>query len=120
MISSVALPFYSNNATSISQRNYTPNNFSFKSVWQYSINNVRFNVVVTPVDESQVRTVLYCAQKQCKIQRHSHDFEGLSYTNPSPLPFVMIDMINMRSIEIDVNGKTAWVQGEAILWGVVL
>lgn len=75
-------------------------------------------VIVTPVDESQIRTTLYCARKlgiEIRIRCGGHDFEGLSYTNPTPLPFVMVDMINMRSIEIDVNSKTAWVQGGATL-----
>lgn len=120
------LSLYSNNATAISQRIFTSRNSSFNSIWEYSVNNVRWNdpssirplVIVTPVDESQVRTVVYCAKKEgldLRIRGSGHDFEGLSYTNPTPLAFVMMDMINMKAIHVDVSSKTATVQGGATL-----
>ena len=42
-----------------------------------------------------------------------HDFEGLSYR--SVLPFVVIDLINLRSITVDATNRTAWVQAGATL-----
>lgn len=42
-----------------------------------------------------------------------HDFDGLPYV--SKVPFMMVDMINLRSISVDVENCTAQVQGEANL-----
>lgn len=54
----------SDNATSISQVIYSPNNSSYTSVLQFSINNLRFispstpkpRFIVTPINESQIQT----------------------------------------------------------------
>ncbi|KAM7510934.1 hypothetical protein LguiB_009809 [Lonicera macranthoides] len=111
---------YSEHPAPISQVIYTPKNSSYNSVLAFSIQNLRFAsssrtkpaVIVTPVHESQIQTVLYCAKKhniQIRIRAGGHDFEGLSYSTVSPIDFVMIDMINFRSVEVDVASGTAWV-----------
>ena len=120
------LRWNSNNYTSsISQRLiFTSVNSSFLPVWQAGVNNARFNqpntpkpsVIVTPVNESQVRSALLCTKKHgyaIRIRSGGHDFEGLSST--ADVPFVMIDFINMRSIDVDVANSTAWVQAGATL-----
>ncbi|KAM7510942.1 hypothetical protein LguiB_009817 [Lonicera macranthoides] len=74
-------------------------------------------VIVTPVHESQIQTVIFCAKKlniQVRIRGGGHDFEGLSYSSPSPIQFVMIDMINFRSVDVDVASGTAWVGSVAV------
>ncbi|KAK2437517.1 berberine bridge enzyme [Trifolium repens] len=48
---------------------------------------------------------------QIRVRSGGHDFEGLSYV--SEVPFVVIDLIDFRGIEIDVENKTAWVQSGA-------
>lgn len=48
-----------------------------------------------------------------RIQIGGHDYEGLSYTSESP--FFVVDMRNFRSITIDVEKSTAWVQAGATL-----
>ncbi|KAL8208179.1 hypothetical protein R6Q57_007591 [Mikania cordata] len=114
----------SNNATFISNLIFTPANASFIPIWQASVNNLRFNkpstpkpsFIVTPVHESQIRTALLCTKNhgyEIRIRCGGHDFEGLSYT--ADVPFVMIDMTNMRSIDVNVTNQTAWVQGGAVL-----
>ncbi|GFP95933.1 cannabidiolic acid synthase [Phtheirospermum japonicum] len=50
---------------------------------------------------------------QLRVRSGGHDFEGLSYTSQNP--FVIVDMRNFRSISIDTEGKTAWVQVGATL-----
>ena len=37
-----------------------------------------------------------------------HDYEGLSYV--SDAPFFILDLINLRSISVDVANSIAWVQ----------
>ncbi|KAJ1399179.1 FAD-binding, type 2 [Sesbania bispinosa] len=48
---------------------------------------------------------------QIRIRSGGHDFEGLSYV--SQVPYVIIDLINLREIEIDVKNRTAWVEAGA-------
>ncbi|KAG5601732.1 hypothetical protein H5410_033102 [Solanum commersonii] len=98
---------------------YTPNNSSFPSILQFSIQNLRFNttetpkplVIVTPVSESEVQRVILCAKKtgmHVRVRGAGHDYEGLSYV--SEVPFVIVDLINLRTINVDVNDKSAWVE----------
>ncbi|KAM7525210.1 hypothetical protein LguiA_015112 [Lonicera macranthoides] len=114
------LTHYSQNqSNSISKVIYTPNNPSYGSILQFSIQNLRFgspstprpDVIVTPVNESQIQEVIYCAKKhgmQIRTRSGGHDFEGLSWV--SEVPFVMIDLSNLRWVDVDVESRTAWVQ----------
>ncbi|KAI3737847.1 hypothetical protein L2E82_27861 [Cichorium intybus] len=114
----------SDNVTSISQLVFTPVNASFIPVWQVAVQNTRFlkpstpkpSVIVTPVDETLIQTALFCAKKhgyEIRIRSGGHDYEGLSYT--ADVPFVMLDFTKMRSIDVDVANRTAWVQPGAAL-----
>ncbi|KAK4365717.1 hypothetical protein RND71_013597 [Anisodus tanguticus] len=81
--------------------------------------NLRFNttetpkplVIVTPMSESEVQRVILCAKKtgmHIRIRSAGHDYEGLSYV--SEVPFVIVDLINLRTINVNVNDKSAWVE----------
>jgi hypothetical protein len=50
---------------------------------------------------------------QIRVRSGGHDYEGLSYV--SDVPFVLIDLINLRSISVDVENSTAWVQAAATI-----
>ncbi|KAF5802048.1 putative tetrahydroberberine oxidase [Helianthus annuus] len=74
------------------------------------------SVIVTPTIETQIQAALFCAKKhryEMRIRDGGHDFEGLSYT--ADVPFVMLDLVNMRAIDVNVANRTAWVQGGALL-----
>ncbi|KAK1408751.1 hypothetical protein QVD17_40777 [Tagetes erecta] len=114
----------SNNLTAISQLIFTPTNTSYTPIWQAAVNNLRFinssiprpSVIVTPTNETQIQATLFCAKKhgyELRIRCGGHDFEGLSYT--AIVPFVMLDLVNMKSIDVNVADRTAWVQGGAVL-----
>nr|GMD06297.1 reticuline oxidase-like protein [Ipomoea batatas] len=103
---------------------YNQVNPKFTSVLDAYIRNGLFNtsetrkptIIVTPTEESHVPAVVLCAEKakiQIKIRSGGHDYEGLSYV--SSVPFIVLDMFNLKSIEIDVAGETAWVQAGATL-----
>ncbi|KAJ8557819.1 hypothetical protein K7X08_004585 [Anisodus acutangulus] len=63
------------------------------------------------MSESEVQRVILCAKKtgmHIRIRSAGHDYEGLSYV--SEVPFVIVDLINLRTINVNVNDKSAWVE----------
>ncbi|MED6118841.1 hypothetical protein PIB30_006336 [Stylosanthes scabra] len=107
------------NSTSISNVVYTKTSPSYYSLLHSSIKNLRFSsnsilkplVIVTPLQPSHVQATVLCAQLhdlQIRMRSGAHDSEGLSYV--SQVPFVIIDFINYRNIQVDVKNKTAWLQ----------
>ncbi|KAL5773895.1 hypothetical protein ACOSP7_011452 [Xanthoceras sorbifolium] len=104
---------------------YTPKyNSSFQSVLTAYVKNRRFLTAETPKPlaivaakhESHVQATVICAKGsglQLRIRSGGHDYEGLSYT--STVPFVILDMFNLRFIDIDITNQTAWVQAGATL-----
>ncbi|KAK3032610.1 hypothetical protein RJ639_036570 [Escallonia herrerae] len=113
------LSLHSQNSTSISQVIYTPNNSSYLPILQFTIQNLRFTssdtpkptVIVTPSHEPQISTVIKCSRThgmQIRVRSGGHDYEGLSYV--SELPFVVLDMINFKSITVNTETRTAWIQ----------
>ncbi|KAM3701084.1 hypothetical protein ACB098_05G145900 [Castanea mollissima] len=102
----------------------TPANSSYTSALNSYVRNTRFStpstpkpqVIVTPLGVSQIQETLYCAQKhriQVRVRSGGHDYEGLSFV--SPVPFVILDMINLRNVSIDEENNIAWVQSGATL-----
>ncbi|KAL8089190.1 tetrahydroberberine oxidase-like [Apium graveolens] len=103
---------------------YTPSNSSYASVLDFSLHNRLYAtpetpkplVIVTPIIGSQIQTVIYCSKKhemEIRVRGGGHDFKGLSYV--SQVPFVLLDMINLRSIDVDPVAATAWVQSGATM-----
>ncbi|CAA3008458.1 berberine bridge enzyme-like 18 [Olea europaea var. sylvestris] len=103
---------------------YTPKNASYSFVLQSAIHNLRSEsnsaqkpvVIITPEHESEIQAAVYCSKKlkiQLRVRSGGHDYEGLSYV--SETPFVIVDMRNIRSISIDKEKNTAWVQTGATL-----
>lgn len=109
----------------ISKIVYSPSNASFNPILQAYVRNRRFFnssttskpvIIVTPTEESHVSSAVLCTKEtnlQLKIRSGGHDYEGISYI--SDVPFIMLDMFNLRSISINVNDNTAWVQAGATL-----
>ncbi|KAL7145591.1 hypothetical protein ABFS83_07G095000 [Erythranthe nasuta] len=108
----------------VSTNVYTPINSSYTPTLQFSIRNPRFRssatanpqVIITPVNETQIPDIVHCAKYtglQIRTRGGGHDYEGVSYQ--SPIPFVMVDLIKMREIVINREEETAWVQAGATL-----
>ena len=71
---------------------------------------------MTPTQESHVQATVICTQNigiQLKIRSGGHDIEGISYI--SDVPFTILDMFNLRSITINLQEQTAWVESGATL-----
>ncbi|CAA7054567.1 unnamed protein product [Microthlaspi erraticum] len=103
---------------------YTPDNPTFVSTYlSYTKNkrcsnpnNTNLLAIVAATHESHVQATLVCAKIngiQIRIRSGGHDYEGLSYI--SSVPFVILDMNNLRSITVDVPNKKAWVEAGATL-----
>ncbi|XP_059439198.1 berberine bridge enzyme-like 21 [Corylus avellana] len=103
---------------------YAQSNASFTSVLRAYIRNSRFNssstskplIIVTPTQESHVQAAVICSKSigmQLKIRSGGHDYEGISYISDEP--FIILDMFNLRSITVDIEEQSAWVESGAIL-----
>ncbi|KDP36346.1 hypothetical protein JCGZ_09766 [Jatropha curcas] len=99
-----------------------PDNPSFKYTFENYIKNLIFVsapkpiIIVTPKHESHVQATVICCKKlglQIRIRSGGHDYDGLSYT--SKVPFVLLDMFNLRSINVDIPSNTASAQAGATL-----
>ncbi|KAG9129632.1 hypothetical protein Leryth_014473 [Lithospermum erythrorhizon] len=104
---------------------FTPTSKSFTPVLQSYIRNRRFNlsttpkpnIIITPLQEFHVQAVVICSKKlgmQLKIRSGGHDYEGLSYVTKNG-PFSLLDMSNLRAIDVSIPDETAWVQSGALL-----
>ncbi|KAJ6894825.1 hypothetical protein NC652_028543 [Populus alba x Populus x berolinensis] len=72
--------------------------------------------IIAAGHESHVQATIICARKlglQIRIRSGGHDYDGLSYV--SDVPFIILDMFNLRSINIDIEDESAWVQAGATL-----
>ncbi|KAE8698165.1 Tetrahydrocannabinolic acid synthase [Hibiscus syriacus] len=118
------LSLHSNESSSISKLIYSPNNRSYSSILESSIQNLRFDtaatpkplLIVTPFHASHIQATIHCSRShglQLRTRSGGHDFEGLSYV--SEVPFVLVDLVNLRSIDVDVENGVAWVQSGATL-----
>ena len=102
---------------------FTKNSSAYSSILDFTIRNLRFvnsskpQFIITPFHESQVQAAVICSKKydmQVRIRSGGHDYEGLSYVS-DVVPFTIIDLVNLRSISIDIENESAWVDSGAIL-----
>ncbi|PON38817.1 Xanthine dehydrogenase C subunit [Parasponia andersonii] len=118
------LSYHISNTSSISEIVDTPNDPSYFSRLNFSLQNPRFSspftpkplVIITPFHVSHVQAAINCSKKhgmQVRVRSGGHDYEGLSYV--SEFPFVIIDLINLRSINVDVENSTAWIEAGATI-----
>ncbi|WCJ24355.1 FAD-binding Berberine family protein [Euphorbia peplus] len=103
---------------------FTPANSLFTTALTNYTRNLRFTTPSTPKPitilkashESHVQAAIACCKEvglQMRIRSGGHDYDGLSYV--SEVPFIILDMSNMRKIEIDVAQETATAQAGASL-----
>ncbi|GMJ14304.1 hypothetical protein like AT1G26420 [Hibiscus trionum] len=117
------LTLHSNPSNPISNAIHTPNNASFQHLYELHAVNLRILsspskskplAILTARHASHAQAAVVCAKRsglQLRIRSGGHDYEGLSYT--SDVPFVVLDLFNLRSIKIDIASETAWVQAGA-------
>ncbi|KAG5515969.1 hypothetical protein RHGRI_036863 [Rhododendron griersonianum] len=103
---------------------YTPDNPSFTPLLNSSAQNLRCllpsvpkpELIFTPMVESDVQAAVICSKQLnmlLRIRSGGHDYEGLSYISEVETPFVVVDMSKLRSISVDIQGNSAWVESGA-------
>ncbi|CAI9107376.1 OLC1v1006714C1 [Oldenlandia corymbosa var. corymbosa] len=103
---------------------YARTNTSYQSILDSAIPNYRFLsssapkplAIITPLLYSHVQATVICSREnrlQIRIRSGGHDFEGLSYR--SQVPFIILDLRNLRSIRVDIENETAWVESGATI-----
>ncbi|KAK7362950.1 hypothetical protein VNO77_05075 [Canavalia gladiata] len=109
----------------ISEVIYTPDNTSsFTSILNLHVHNNRFKTettpkplaIVTAKNESHAQATVTCAKSnsiQIRIRSGGHDYEGLSYI--SDIPYVILDLFPLQSVDVDISCGTAWVEAGATL-----
>ncbi|XP_030519699.1 berberine bridge enzyme-like 8 [Rhodamnia argentea] len=101
---------------------FFPSSPSYSSVLRSYVRNLRFNssstpkplFIVTPSHVSHIQATIVCSKihgLEVRIRSGGHDYDGLSYV--SRAPFVVVDMFNLRSVDVDAEGGTAWVESGA-------
>ncbi|CAI0545732.1 unnamed protein product [Linum tenue] len=118
---------YSNNHTQVVIPRNSP---LYSPLLNSSIRNNRFvnsssfdswskpEFIVTPTRESHIQATIICAKRsgfQVRTRSGGHDYEGLSYSSSTHQKFVLVDLSNFRSIEVDIENEIAWVETGATL-----
>ncbi|KAK9055290.1 hypothetical protein SSX86_026372 [Deinandra increscens subsp. villosa] len=74
--------------------------------------------IITPFLYSHVQSAVICCAQfglNIRIRSGGHDYEGLSYTSRDHIPFILLDLNQLRSVEVDLDSKTTWVESGATL-----
>ncbi|KAB8408226.1 hypothetical protein FH972_024838 [Carpinus fangiana] len=106
---------------------FTPKNISsFTAVLSSTAQNLRYllpsvpkpEFVFVPVHESHVQAAVICSKKlgvHLRVRSGGHDYEGLSYVSEFEFPFFILDLAKLRSINVDIQDNSAWIQAGATI-----
>nr|GMD09582.1 berberine bridge enzyme-like 22 [Ipomoea batatas] len=107
-------------------RLHSPSSSSYSSLLQSAQQNPRWlnstsaprpQFIVTPTTLAEIQAAVVCSRKhgmQVRVKSGGHDYEGLSYLCYHS-PFIVIDLDDFRTVRVDLEGETAWVQSGATL-----
>lgn len=105
---------------------YTPDNSSFTTILESTAQNPRFTVpsvpkpvlIFVPLNISHVQAAVICSKElgiQLRVRSGGHDYEGLSYKSDMKQPFLVLDLSKFKSIFVDINDNSAWVEAGATI-----
>uniref|UniRef100_A0A3Q7IH48 FAD-binding PCMH-type domain-containing protein n=1 Tax=Solanum lycopersicum TaxID=4081 RepID=A0A3Q7IH48_SOLLC len=103
---------------------YTPNHASFNTMLNSTTQNLRClmpsvpkpDLIFTPITEPHVQASVICTKKlnlQLRVRSGGHDYEGISYISEMGFPFVIIDLLKLRGIDVNTDENSAWAQAGA-------
>lgn len=101
-----------------------PDNASFTTLLQSTAQNLRYldasvpkpEFIFTPLHDSHVQGAVICSKKlrvHLRVRSGGHDYEGLSYASEIETPFIVVDLAKLRSVEVNIQDNSAWVQAGA-------
>ncbi|XP_012569767.1 berberine bridge enzyme-like 21 [Cicer arietinum] len=116
---------FTQHTTNSSDIVYFQTNPSFSTVLNDYIRNARFNkttiqkplIIITAKTPSHVQSTVICSKSinlQIKIRSGGHDNEGISYVS-NQSPFIVLDMFNLRTINVDIEREQAYIQAGATI-----
>ncbi|CAA6657987.1 unnamed protein product [Spirodela intermedia] len=96
---------------------------AYNAIYRSNIQNVRFlysaaakpAVLVTPASESHVQSSVICGKTsrlRVRVRSGGHDYEGMSYVSEGE-GFLVVDLVNLRSLTVDIAKGSAWVAAGA-------
>ncbi|PON50327.1 Xanthine dehydrogenase C subunit [Parasponia andersonii] len=105
---------------------FTPNSSSYTPLLQSTAQNLRYLVpsapkpefIFTPLHDPHVQGAIICAKQlgiHLRVRSGGHDYEGLSYVSEIETPFIVVDLTNLRNIDVDIKNNTAWIQAGATI-----
>lgn len=97
------------------------NTSSYSSILLSTAQNLRFTgpsvakpeFIFSPLNESHVQAAVVCSKQlgiHIRIRSGGHDYEGASYVSEIETPFIVVDLSKLRSISIDIEDNSAWVE----------
>ncbi|WMV15508.1 hypothetical protein MTR67_008893 [Solanum verrucosum] len=103
---------------------FTPNDASFNTILNSTAQNLRClmssvpkpELIFTPLTEPHVQASVICAKQlnlQLRVRSGGHDYEGISYISEMGSPFVIVDLLKLRGIEVNIEENSAWAQAGA-------
>ncbi|GER36802.1 FAD-binding Berberine family protein [Striga asiatica] len=105
---------------------YTRTNSSYQPVLEAYIRNLRFNesttlkprLILTATHVSHIQLAVVCAKShglEMRIRSGGHDYEGISYRSTNNPNFFVLDMFNLRSVNVSTGDESAWIESGATL-----
>ncbi|KAI4969049.1 hypothetical protein ZWY2020_046379 [Hordeum vulgare] len=105
---------------------FTQSSHFFMPLLNASIRNPKFFVnttvrplyIVMPTTTPHVQAAVRCGRDNkmpIRVRSGGHDYEGLSYRSVDAGGFAMLDMSELRTIVVDNQTSTAWVESGATL-----
>ncbi|XP_057420033.1 berberine bridge enzyme-like 26 [Lotus japonicus] len=118
------LTLHSNSPNQFPSAIYTNKNGSYSSILESTAQNLRYllpsvpkpDFIFTPFHDSQVQSAVICARKlgiHMRVRSGGHDYEGLSFTSLIEKPFMILDLVKLRGINVDIAHNSAWIQAGA-------
>lgn len=109
---------------SMQENLYNPLSQTYVDLFQLAQQNTRWLntsspkplFIFTPTDELQIQAAVTCSRRhnlQIRVKSGGHDYEGVSFLSQNP--YVIIDLVKFKDINIDLGSETAWVQTGATL-----
>ncbi|XP_050370394.1 berberine bridge enzyme-like 15 [Argentina anserina] len=102
----------------------TPNNSTFLPTLQSTAQNLRYltpsvpkpEFIFTPLLDAHVQAAVICSKQlgiHLRVRSGGHDYEALSYVSQTETPFIIVDLAKLRSVNINIEDNSAWVQAGA-------